>query len=217
MLAELIARKYLQTPSLVRAFERVDRKDFVPPAFSREAYENYPLPIGFGQALSSPTTVAFMLELLMPQPGERILEIGAGSGWQTALLGYIASEGIKKVSRVPLVVGMERLLALSEIAEANIKKYGFKEKGIAKIVSGDGMKGCKSHAPFDKIISAATGETIPIAWKEQLRVGGRIVAPVGTTIEVHDKLSTGDYNTRIYHGFNFVPLVGDEGGDGDSS
>lgn len=214
LLADLIERKYLYSPSLERAFGRVDRRDFVPPAFASEAYENYPLPIGFGQTIASPSTVAFMLELLAPKPGDHILEIGAGSGWQTALLGCVISEGMRKPPRSPLVTSIERLLPLVEVAEVNLEKYGLVKKGIARVIQGDGSHGYARYAPYDKLISAAAGNAVHVAWKEQLRVGGRIVVPVGTTIEVHDKISSGDYNIRIYHGFRFVPLVEDGGGDG---
>src|SRR3989344_5326068 len=104
LLRELIQGKYLKTPRLINAFLAIDRKDFVPPDLSDQAYDNEPLPIGYGQTISQPLTVAFMLEELSPKPGEKILDIGAGSGWQTALLAYIVS-GSKAQGKV---VAIER-------------------------------------------------------------------------------------------------------------
>ncbi|MCR4328675.1 MAG: protein-L-isoaspartate O-methyltransferase [Patescibacteria group bacterium] len=216
LIAELIEQGCLHTPALIRAFQNVDRGDFVPDYLQKEAYENYPLPIGLGQTMSQPLTVAFMFELLMPQIGNTILEIGAGSGWQTTLLGYVVSEGTPPdlLQHVPNIIAVERLSEIKKMAERNIAKYGMIERGIVKIALGDGSKGNASHVSYDRIISAASAHRVPVAWKEQLRIGGRIVAPVDDTIEVHEKITSSDFNIRIYHGFSFVPLVEDDGGDG---
>jgi protein-L-isoaspartate(D-aspartate) O-methyltransferase len=209
---ELEDRGVLRTPSIIRAFRKIDRRGFVPPGLADEAYEDRPLAIGFGQTISQPLTVAFMLELLLPRAGERVLEIGAGSGWQAALLGYLLGEGAasRPGQRCAPVITLERLLPLAELAESNIRACAALKKDIVRVVVGDGARGYPACAPYDRVIAAATTHAIPAAWKEQLRVGGRIVAPVEDTIEVHDKLSSSDYNIRVYHGFRFVPLVTDE-------
>ena len=93
LIKELMAEGILKTPSIIEAFEKVDRKDFVPEELKDKAYLNTPLPIGYGQTISQPLTVAFMLELLQPQAGDKVLEIGSGSGWQTALLAHMVSGG----------------------------------------------------------------------------------------------------------------------------
>ncbi len=207
----------LHTPLIIEAFSKIDRRDFVLSEYDKEAYENYPLPIGFGQTISQPLTVAFMLELLDPQPGERILEVGAGSGWQAALLAYCVSQGIPqaKLARSHAkIYAIERISELKDMAEENIDKYGFIEKGVVKIFLADGSKGYQAGAPYDKVIAAASGDHVMVAWKEQLCSGGRIVAPVGNSIEVHDKISSTDYNVNEYKGFSFVPLVTREGGNG---
>jgi protein-L-isoaspartate(D-aspartate) O-methyltransferase len=211
LLRELEIQGILQSPSLIRAFRKVDRRHFVLAEFAAEAYADYPLPIGFGQTISKPVTVAFMLELLLPRPGDRILEIGTGSGWQAALLGYAVSEGMGGAGRLrrPAVASVERILPLSGFAEENIRKCGAVEKDVVQVVAGNGLHGHAKHAPYDRIISWVNVEAIPAAWKEQLRTGGRIVAPVEQAIEVQDKLSTIDYNIRAYHGFGFTSLEGE--------
>lgn len=202
LIGELIRDGYLKTASVIDAFKTIDRKDFVREEIREETYGNYPLPIGFGQTISQPLTVAFMLELLEPKTGEKILDVGAGSGWQTALLAQIVGEHGK-------IIAIERIEELKKIAEENIEKYNFVEKGIVKIICGDGSKGFNEDAPFDKIIAAATANEIPQAWKEQLKIGGRIVAPVGQSIFVLDKTGQNQFSQKQYFGFSFVPLIVD--------
>ncbi|MBI2623543.1 MAG: protein-L-isoaspartate O-methyltransferase [Candidatus Liptonbacteria bacterium] len=215
VLEELVTHKILQSPSLTRAFHKVDRRDFVASHLAAEAYADYPLPLGFEQTMPVPLAVAFMLELLLPRPGERVLEIGTGSGWQAALLGYALSEGVppERYARSPAVVTVERILPLSEIAKENLRKCAALPKGVVHVVAGDGMRGYAKYAPYDRIISTIVTSSVPAAWKEQLRIGGRIVSPNEDVIEVHDKLSAIDYNTRAYHGLGFISLEG----EGDAS
>jgi protein-L-isoaspartate(D-aspartate) O-methyltransferase len=228
LIRELIDGGFLKTPLLIEAFYKIDRKDFVLDEYRDEAYGNYPLHIGFDQTISQPLTVAFMLELLAPRPGERILEIGSGSGWVTALLAYVVSAGKPKAGalgfgfdvdqltlakpRAGKVVAIERIPRLREMTEENAEKYHFIEKKVVEVIEGDGSKGYLPHAPYHRVIAAAAHHIIPVAWKQQCRVGGRIVAPVGDAIEVHEKLSANDFIVREYKGFRFVPLVTDDGG-----
>lgn len=239
LIEHLMHLGYLKSPAIVQAFKKIDRKEFVLLEYEREAYENYPLPIGFHQTISQPLTVAFMLELLRPEIGDRILEVGAGSGWQTALLAEIISEtsptlvaatlralgsvvktGLGKPS-LPVhtkkgkVFAIERIPELKEMAEENVAKYGFIKKGVVEVILGDGAKGYPAAAPFDKIITAAAAEAIPVAWKKQLKVGGRLVAPVKNSIMVLEKLSATDYNIKEHTGFSFVPLMTDGGSGGE--
>lgn len=190
--------------------------DFVPPEFADEAYGNYPLPIGFGQTISQPLTVAFMLELLAPRVGENILDVGSGSGWQTALLAHVASgpstsfpaDG-KSSAGQGQVTAIERIPELKIMTERNAEKYNFIKRGVVRVILGDGSKGYAPDSPYDKIIAAAAGEIIPQAWKDQLRAGGRIVAPIKESVVVLTKRPRGDFRMREYHGFSFVPLVED--------
>ena len=136
MINSLIKDGYLKTLEIIEAFKLIDRTDFVLEEYKNEAYVNAPLPIGFGQTISQPLTVAFMLELLEPKAGEKILDVGAGSGWVSALLAKIVGDKGK-------IIGIERISELKEMAEKNIAKYNFIEKGIVKIILGDGAKGYK--------------------------------------------------------------------------
>jgi protein-L-isoaspartate(D-aspartate) O-methyltransferase len=191
---------YLQTQAIIDAFRKIDRRDFVLPEFQAEAYLDSALPIGFDQTISQPLTVAFMLELLRPKSGERVLDIGAGSGWQTAILSELVGETGK-------VVAVERIKELGEMAETNLKKYGFIDSARTKVIVADGSKKIEEEAPFNKIIAAASAEEIPEAWKEELVVGGRIVAPVKQSIIVLEKIKVDQFESREYFGFSFVPLV----------
>lgn len=228
MVDSLIKDGYLKTPAIIEAFKAIDRADFVPEEHRHEAYVNASLPIGFGQTISQPLVVAFMLELLELKDGEKILDVGAGSGWTTALLAQITSKqstdhGLRQggdgapggnplvvVSSQRSVVAIELISELKQFAEQNINKYGFIKTGVVKLIRGDGARGYKREAPYDKILAgAAAHEDIPAAWKSQVKIGGRIVAPVGANIRVIDKIGKNQYNTRDYFGFSFVPLIQD--------
>jgi len=199
---------WLKTPSIIRAFEKIKREDFLSPDSKGLAGLDEALPIGYGQTISQPQVVAFMLELLSPQKGEKILDIGSGSGWTTALLCEI-------VSPKGRVIGIERIPELAEFGRKNIAKYNFIEKEIGRILCKDGYRGYKKEAPFDKILCSAaikrTKETIeenlPCAWKEQLKTGGKIVVPIDYSIWLFEKISENHFNKKEYPGFVFVPLV----------
>lgn len=196
---ELIQDGYLKTPALIRAFEKVNRKDFVGIKNEKNAYLNQPLSIGEGQTISQPLTVAFMLELLEPKPREKILEIGAGSGWQTALLKDAVGENGK-------IISLERIELLYLMARKNLEKY-YTLNETLRVLHRNGLPGYPEESPYDKIIAAAAGETVPATWKEQLKIGGRLVMPVGENIVVLDKKTSQDFGRREYYGFRFVPLV----------
>lgn len=189
---------------MVAAFETIDRADFVPPSTnSGQAYANEPLLIGFGQTISQPWTVAFMLEKLQLMAGQKVLDIGSGSGWQTALLAQIVGNQGK-------VIGLELIPELCQQSVKNIVRYNFISHRVVELHCLNGAKGFPTAAPFDRIISAASAEHIPPAWLEQLVVGGRLVAPVDSTIVVMEKLAPGKFDTQTFPGFTFVPFVIDE-------
>jgi len=197
LVKKLINEGYLKSPHIIEAFLAVDRADFVPKEFHSEAYGDYPLSIGYGQTISQPATVAFMLELLEPQTRDSVLEIGAGSCWQTAMLAKIAEPGGK-------VFAIERISELLEIGKVNISKYQFKN---IRFFCQDGTKGLKEYSPYDKIIAAAAGSEIPSAWMEQLKIGGRIVMPIANSIWLYIKKTETEFEKHEYPGFVFVPLV----------
>ncbi len=201
LIDSLIRDGYLKTPEIIEAFKAIDRIDFVPEEYQAEAYINAPLPINFGQTISQPLTVAFMLELLEPKAGEKILDVGAGSGWTAGLLAQLVGEEGK-------VIAIERIPELKEMAEKNVSKYNFIEKGIVQVILADGSKGYKKEAPYDRIIAGAAAKgDIPVYWKRQLKIGGRIVAPVENSVFVIDKIGKNKYIQKEYFGFSFVPLI----------
>jgi len=206
LIQELIDSGYLKSPHIIEAFLVIDRKDFVASEYQDEAYSNIPLPIGFRQTISQPLTVAFILELLQPQAGEKILDIGAGSGWTSALLGYIVSQKSKKGK----VIAIERIPELKEFGEKNVAKYNFIEKGVVEFICADGSKGHKKEALYDKILCSATVEEIPQIWLKQLKIGGRIVAPLDGEVQLWIKKAENNFDIQRFQGFTFVPLITDK-------
>lgn len=198
----LVKNGYLKTPAIIEVFQKIDRRDFVLPEYAGHAYSNLPLPIGKGQNLSQPLIVAFMLELLTPQKGEKVLEIGFGSGWQTALLAELVGEEGR-------VITMEIDPELKKNAEENLEKYGFLEKGTVKVILGDGSFGYADEAPFDKIIISGRAERISDDWKKQLKLGGRLVAPVKDSIVFLEKIEADCFLEKNFFGFKFASLKSD--------
>lgn len=202
----LIQEGWLKTDAIKEAFLKIKREDFLPDDIKKLAELNEALPIGFGQTISQPLVVAFMLEQLQPKPGEKILDIGSGSGWTTALLAHIVSQkGISR--RKGRITAVEVVPELKEFGEKNLAKYDFIKKGIVKIFSADASRGYPEEAPFDKILASAACREIPSAWKEQIKVGGKIVAPVGSSIWTILKKSENEFEEIEYPGFVFVPLI----------
>jgi len=201
MVKKLISEGWLKQKSLISAFLKIKREDFVLEDLKKMSYLNEALPIGFGQTISQPLVVAFMLELLSPQEGEKILDIGAGSGWTTALLAEIVGEKGK-------VVAIEIVPELVEFGKRNVSKYNFIEKGIVDFVLGNGAEGYLKEAPFDKILCSASlkGE-VSLAWKEQLKIGGRIVTPIFHSIWLIEKIGKNNFKESEFEGFAFVPFV----------
>ncbi len=203
LVKQLVKEGHLKSEPIINAFKKIKRADFVPQEMLEEkgkdfvANYNAPLPIGHQQTISQPLTVAFMLELLQPAEGDKILDIGAGSGWQTAMLCQIVGPN-------GFVYAIERIPELKEFGQNNVGKYNFKN---VEFICGDGSKGLAAKAPFDKIIAAAAAEKIPQSWKEQLKAGGRLVAPVANSIWLVVKKEKNKFEKKEYPGFVFVPLI----------
>ncbi|MCK5211333.1 protein-L-isoaspartate(D-aspartate) O-methyltransferase [Candidatus Parcubacteria bacterium] len=207
LIEKLIRDGYLKTPRIIEAFKEIKRKDFLLPKYKKMAGLNEPLPIDHGQTISQPLTVAFMLELLQAKSGDKILDVGSGSGWSVALISEI-------VGPKGRVYGLERIQELAEFAECNINKYNFISSKQARIIQGDGYKGLPEYAPFDKIIVAAAAKEVPKNLLVQLKIGGRLVLPIGETMStqdmvVIDKGKNGQTKEKRYPGFIFVPLIND--------
>lgn len=190
----------LCTPAIINAFQGVDRADFVPLEMESFAYNDTALPIGYGQTISQPSVVAFMLELLQPRPGEKILDVGSGSCWQTALLAKIV--GLKG-----RVVAIERLPEVYAMGKSNLEKYGFAN---TELILGDGTVAVRPEGHFDKIIAAASGNDIPQAFESQLKIGGVMVLPIRESIFSVKKTSATQFDRTEYPGFVFVPLIKDQ-------
>ncbi len=198
LINNLIENGYLKTPEIIDAFYKIDRTDFVPEELKSEAAANTPLPIGYGQTISQPLTVAFMLELLEPKKGNKILDVGSGSGWQSSLLACIVGENGK-------VFAIERIPELLEFGRKNSQKYNFKN---LEFITGDGSKGYEKEAFYDRIIVAASAfREIPEELKKQLKIGGRLVIPVENSIWLVIKKAEDEYEEKEFPGFVFVPLI----------
>ncbi|DAB40852.1 MAG TPA: protein-L-isoaspartate O-methyltransferase [Sulfurovum sp. UBA12169] len=193
----MISSGVLKNPRIIDAFETIDRKYFIPEEFEEYTYVDAPLPIGKNQTISQPTTVAFMLELLSPQDGNRILDIGSGSGWTVALLCYLTGH---KGS----VVGLERIDELAEMGQNNISKFKFDSPcTIEKSGETLGKPGDK----FDRILVSASAEELPEELLDQLEIGGILVIPIQNSIFLYQKISEHEIKQQEYPGFAFVPLI----------
>jgi len=200
LIEELIKDGFLKTPAVIEAFKKVDRLNFTIEYLKNDAYLNAPLAIGFGQTISQPLTVAFMLELLDVKPGNVVLDVGSGSGWTTALLAELVGEKGK-------VYGIEIIPELYEFGKANVMRYSYINKGIVEMYCGNGIYGLKEKAPFDRILCSAEAQEIPEAFKEQLKVGGKMVLPMKNSLWLITKKSEKDFESEEYPGFVFVPLI----------
>ena len=187
----------LKTPRIIEAFQKIDRKDFVGKNNLSYTYIDHPLSVGHVATISQPTTVALMLELLEPHEGDKVLDIGSGSGWTTALLAYI-------VKQKGEVWGVEIVPELVELGQNNLKKYIFEN---IKILSADkNIVGLPKKAPFDKILVSASAEQLPQELINQLKEGGRLVVPIKNSIWKINKTLKGKLNKEEFPRFVFVPL-----------
>ncbi len=189
---------------VLEAMLRVPRHLFVPPQYSREAYSDYPLPIGYGQTISAPHMVAIMCDLLDVLPGHKVLEVGGGSGYHAAVVAELVGKNGK-------VVMIERIPELAERAKNTLEALGYDN---VKVVVGDGSEGYEEEAPYDRIYVTAAAPEVPEPLLKQLKPGGKMVIPVGDAIQelyVIEKDWSGRIRKKRWGGVRFVPLVGKYG------
>ncbi len=195
----------LKSNPLEKALLKTPRHLFVPEDLQKSAYRDYPLHIGRGQTISQPSTVVLMTQLLEPKAGQKILEIGTGSGWQSALLSRLVGKKGK-------VFTLEIISELAESAGKNLAKLKIKN---VEVIECNGSVGLESKAPFDRIIITAAAPSIPDALKSQLKTGGKLVAPVGDRyaqkMTIIKKTRNGFETEEMPSYFAFVPLRGKGG------
>ncbi len=197
-MVERLATEGVRDARVLAALEAVPRHWLVPEALRSQAYRDNALPIGGGQTISAPSTVAAMSSALELGGREHVLEVGTGSGYQTAILSRLCRE----------VVTVERLAGLSGYARKRLEGQGV--RNVVYVV-GDGSLGCPEHSPYDRILSAAASPDVPPPWLEQLAEGGIIVLPMGGRLEqvlARVTKREGKTRTEVLGGCRFVPLLG---------
>ncbi len=197
MVREQIELRGVSNPDVLAAMREVPRHVFVPPAEAEHAYEDHPLPIGYGATISQPYIVGLMTELLDVKRSHQVLEIGTGSGYQAAILARLADE----------VYSMEIVPELAKSAASRLRELGYKNVAV---LNGDGYRGWPDKAPFDRIILTAAPPEIPQALIDQLKPGGKLVAPVGDydqNLFVVEKARDGQLKRRMVIPVRFVPMT----------
>jgi protein-L-isoaspartate(D-aspartate) O-methyltransferase len=203
MVERQIESRGIREPTILEAFRSVPREEFLADEYRDLAYGDHPIPIEAGQTISQPYIVALMIHAAEIKCGDRVLEVGAGSGYAAAVMSRIAGE----------VIAMERQTELVAVAQERMQRLGYDN---VRIVEGDGTRGWPGEAPYDAILAAASGSHVPPAWVEQLTDGGRIVMPVGDPGWVQKlvkvtKGPAGKLITEDLGAVRFVPLIGEEG------
>ena len=205
-LVDTIREKGIEDERVLDAFNMVPRHVFVDTALHDRAYKDTALPIGKDQTISQPYTVARQTELLELQPGEKVLEIGTGSGYQSAILCELGAK----------VYSIERHKELYEKARSTLKELGYE----VELKLGDGTKGWSAYAPYDAIVVTAGAPVVPDDLKEQLQINGRLVIPVGDArkqvMKRVIKIREDEFEEEDFRAFKFVPLIGEKGWKGES-
>ena len=203
MVERHLRRRGITEKPILDAFLAVPREAFISEEYAHLAYGDHPLPIEAGQTISQPYIVALTIQAAEIRQGDKVLEVGAGSGYAAAVISRIAGK----------VVAIERQHDLVEVAAGRMRRLGY---GNVEIVEGDGTRGCPEQAPFEAIVAAASGSHVPKAFVEQLADGGRIVMPLGDPGWVQElvkvkKLAGGKLIQENLGGVRFVPLIGEQG------
>lgn len=199
-LADILIKKGISDKNTLDAIRTIPRHLFMDSSFEGHAYQDKAFPIAADQTISQPYTVAFQTQLLEVKPGQKILEIGTGSGYQTAVLLQLKAK----------VYTIERQLELFKKTKIFFSKLGYRPK---KKIFGDGYKGLPEEAPFDGIVVTAGAPEVPRALMSQLKVGGRLVIPIGTDDQImtlYIRKSEKEFEKKEYGSFRFVPLLADK-------
>lgn len=206
----LVELGYVRNPRVIKALKKVPREEFLPPRLRDYAYIDQPLPIGHGQTISAIHMVAIMTDELSPEPGDIVLEVGTGSGYQAAVLAEIVA--LQDSEKRGHVYTIERIPELASFARENLERTGYSP--YVTVITGDGTLGYAERAPYDKIIVTAAAPDIPPPLIDQLREGGRIVVPVGDRylqrLLIAEKVG-GKIVKRWGIECIFVPLLGEYG------
>ena len=217
LVESLVAARVLKTKRLINAFLANDRVKFVPEEWASDSYLDVAIPIGLEQTISQPYTVAFMLELLDVQAGQKVLDVGFGSGWTTGILAHAVGDAGK-------VYSLEISPELYEFGKSNLAKFGYKN---VELFNQSGWDGLPDTAPFDRILVSATAPAVPGNLKAQLKVhgpfgkaqgrlersrnGGKMVIPIGVpndcAITLVERVSGDEFKEKTFPGFAFVPLT----------
>ncbi len=206
LIENLIREGYLHDPEVIKAFKNVPRQKFVPETLREYSYADQPLSIGYGQTISAPSMIAIMMESLDLRKGQKVLEVGSGSGYNAALVAEI-------VGRTGKIITIERVPELAEFARNNLRKTGY---DWIRVIVGDGTQGYEEEAPWDRILVTACAPAPPKPLIEQLKRGGKLGAPVGEQYmhqvwTVLEKTGDGKLKIHRYCGCSFVPLIGKYG------
>lgn len=180
-----------------KAFQEMNRADFVPKDLSDKVTIDAPLPIGYGQTISQPSTVRHMLSWLDAKVGDTVLDVGSGSGWATALLASIVGSKGK-------VYAVERIPELVRFGQENCRRAGVKN---ALFFQAEDTYGLLEHAPYERILVSASAQVLPKELLSQLKVNGTLVIPVQNDILEINKISNSEYESTVHSGFVFVPLI----------
>ncbi len=203
MVQQQLAARDIRDEKVLDAMRQVPREAFLPRKWQAMAYDDSPLPIGQGQTISQPYMVAFMIQAAGLRGGERVLEIGTGSGYAAAVLSKIAGQ----------VISIERIASLANAARDTLAQLEYRN---IRVLCGDGTRGLLEEAPFDAILVAAGGPEVPESLQTQLAIGGKLIIPVGSDQNRQKllrvtRLANQDYSTEPIASVRFVPLIGEQG------
>jgi protein-L-isoaspartate(D-aspartate) O-methyltransferase len=216
LIDSLVKQGRLQSPNIIKVMRLVPRLKFLPVDLQLHSADDIPLQIGFGQTVSAPHMVSTVAEALQPKVGCRVLEVGAGSGWQASIIAELVAPSETPRSEWGHVYAVEIVTELAEIARRNVMNAGYGDR--VTVISGDGSKGYLEKSPYDRIVVEAAAQKIPKPLLDQLKSGGVLVIPVGNATLFQKLMKvTKDVNGTVLKqnlgGVSFLPLMGEYGHD----